>query len=102
MARRQASASKSTTTKKRKERRAFIPAATIISPEQYVAPVTAMPDEKPTTAVYGTGRRQTRQTRTIGVPIDTDYHYVANDLRKILMTGGTLIGILAILAFVIH
>ena len=38
---------------------------------------------------------------TIGVPIDTDYRYVANDLRKIAFTGGSLIAVLLALSFVV-
>lgn len=99
MAKRPAATANRTATKKRKERRTFVPASTILNPEEHVSPVTEMPAE---TQAFGFGRKSSRQGRTIGVPIDTNYGYVSRDLRKIMFTGSALVAVLVGLAFVIH
>lgn len=84
--------------KKRKERRPFIPAGTVTEPIEVPAPA-----DRVATAPAGRGRERAKErvAPRFGLPLNTDYSYVARDLRKIMILTGILIAGMVALAFVV-
>jgi hypothetical protein len=92
------SAAPGRTAKKRKERRPYIPAGTVTNPVEVAVPEPAVAVATPrqTNARVSSARAMPR----FGVPLNTDYRYVAKDLRQILIISGILIAVMIALALI--
>jgi hypothetical protein len=89
-----------TAPKRRKERRTFIPAGTITNPVEVAPPVEPTP--APTARVASRGRAPAKERAPrYGLPLNTDYSYVARDLRRILIITGIMVAVMIALTFVL-
>ena len=89
-----------TAPKRRKERRTFIPAGTITNPVEVAPPVEPAP--VPTSRVTTRGRAPAKERAPrFGLPLNTDYSYVARDLRRILILTGVIVGVMIALTFIL-
>jgi hypothetical protein len=92
-----------TAPKRRKERRPFIPPGTVTNPVEVAVP----PEPAPTTTTRPTSRsrvavrERAERAPRFGLPLNTDYSYVARDLRRIMVLSGLIIGTMIALTFVL-
>lgn len=93
-----------TAPKRRKERRPFIPPGTVTNPIEVTIPPEPVPPTTPTRATSrsrATARDRSERAPRFGLPLNTDYSYVARDLRRILILSGVIIGTMIVLTVVI-
>ncbi|GIW05461.1 MAG: hypothetical protein KatS3mg060_0266 [Dehalococcoidia bacterium] len=87
-----------TAPKRRKERRPFIPAGTVTNPVEAVAPVEPAPSPRAATRNRAVSKERAPR---YGLPLNTDYSYVARDLRRILILTGIIVAVMIALVFVL-
>ncbi|MCS6801571.1 MAG: hypothetical protein RMM58_10695 [Chloroflexota bacterium] len=89
-----------TAPKRRKERRPFIPPGTVINPVEPAVPPEPVPTLVPSPSTRSRAAAKDRLPR-FGLPLNTDYSYVARDLRRILILTGIIVGVMIALTFVL-